>query len=118
MSFSNDNGEGKENVKTALGLLSKTTSLHVHHAFLYMSLSLLHNHDVKMPNFTFHGGFKQATTKFSLNLNAVPKKSTPGKLAYIRHFHCTGINPKFEKMLIHSKRDVFTAVTIINAKTP
>ena len=55
MSFSNDNGDGKENVKTALGLLSKTTSLHVHHAFLYMSLSLLHNHDVKMPNFTFSG---------------------------------------------------------------
>ena len=67
MSFSNDNGDGTENVKTALGLLSKTTSLHVHHAFLCMSLSLLHNHDVKMPNFTFYGGFKQARTKFSFS---------------------------------------------------
>ena len=66
-SFRNDDGDGKENVKTALGLLSKTARLHLHHAFLYMSLSLLHNHDVKMPNFTFYGGFKQATTKFSFS---------------------------------------------------
>ena len=41
-SFSNDDGDGNENVKTAMGLLSKTTSLHVHHAFLYISLPLLH----------------------------------------------------------------------------
>ena len=38
-SFSNDDGDGKENVKTAIGLLSKTTSEHVHHAFLYISLN-------------------------------------------------------------------------------
>ena len=33
-SFSNDDVDGNENVKTAISLLSKTTSLHVHHAFL------------------------------------------------------------------------------------
>ena len=33
--------------------------------FLYISLPLLHDYDVKMPNFTFYGGRKQATTKFS-----------------------------------------------------
>ena len=34
-----------------------------------------------------------------LNLRAVPKKSTPAKLAYIRHFQRIGINEtKFEKM--------------------
>ena len=48
-SFSNDDGDGNENVKKAIGLLSKTTSLHVHHAFLYISLPLLHDYDVKMP---------------------------------------------------------------------
>ena len=32
--------------------------------FLYISLPLLHNCDMKMPNFTFYGGRKQATTKF------------------------------------------------------
>ena len=49
-SFSNDDGDGdsNENVKKALGLLSKTTSLHVHHTFLYISLPLLHNYHVKM----------------------------------------------------------------------
>ena len=62
-SFSNDDGD----VKTAIGLLSKTTSWHVHHAFLYISLPLLHDYDVKMPNFTFYGGRKQATTKFSFS---------------------------------------------------
>ena len=66
-SFSNDDGDGNENVKTAIGFLGKTTTLHAHHAFLYISLSLLHDYDVKMPNFTFHGGRKQATTKFSFS---------------------------------------------------
>ena len=66
-SFSNDDGDGNENVKKAIGLLSKTTSLHVHHAFLYISLPLLHDYDVKMPNFTFYGGRKQTTTKFSFS---------------------------------------------------
>ena len=34
----------------------------MHHAFLYISLPPLHDYDVKMPNFTFHEGRKQATT--------------------------------------------------------
>ena len=38
-SFSNnDNGDGDENVITAIGLLSKTKSLHVYYALLYISL--------------------------------------------------------------------------------
>ena len=64
-SFSNDDGDGNENVKKAIGLLSKTTSLHVHHAFLYVSLPLMHDYNVKMPSFTFYEGHKQATTNFS-----------------------------------------------------
>ena len=46
-SFSNENGE------KAIGLLSKTTTLHVLHAFLYTSLPSLHDNDVNMPNFCF-----------------------------------------------------------------
>ena len=42
-------------------LNGKTTTLHVHHAFLYISLPSLHDYDGKMPNFTFYGGRKQAT---------------------------------------------------------
>ena len=66
-SFSNDDGDGNgnENVKKAIVLLSKTTSLHVHHAFLYIVWPLPHVCEVKMPSFTFYGGRKQVTTNFS-----------------------------------------------------
>ena len=56
--------DGNENT---IGLMSKTTSLHVHHAFLYISLPSLHDFDVKVPSFTFYGGRKQATTNFSFS---------------------------------------------------
>ena len=32
-SLSNDDADGNENGKKAIGLISKTTTLHVHHAF-------------------------------------------------------------------------------------
>ena len=39
-----------ENVKKAIGLLSKTTTLHVNHTFFYISCCRsLHDFDVKMP---------------------------------------------------------------------
>ena len=58
-SFSNVNGDGdgdgdgKEDVKKAIGLSRKTTTLHVYHAFLFISLLSLYDFDVKMPNFFF-----------------------------------------------------------------
>ena len=39
-SFSNDDGDGNESVKRAIDLLIKTITLHVDHAFLYISLPL------------------------------------------------------------------------------
>ena len=42
----NYDSDGNENVKRAIAL-SKKTTLHVHHAFLYISLLSLHNYDVK-----------------------------------------------------------------------
>ena len=56
-------GRQRERQKT-IGLISKTTTSHVHHTFLYISFPFLHDYDVKMPNFAFYGGRKQATTKF------------------------------------------------------
>ena len=48
-----------------IGLISKKTFSHVHHAFLYITFLFLHDYDVKMPNLAFYGGRnKQATTKF------------------------------------------------------
>ena len=101
-SFSNDDGDGNENVKKTIGLVSKTTNLHVHLAFLYFSQPPLQEYDVKMPHFTFYGGRKGSDDKFfflSLNFSAVPKKSTPGKFAHFWHFKRIGINAenKFEK---------------------
>ena len=49
-----------------IGLKSKTTTLHVHHTFFYISLPVMHNYDLKMPNFAFYGEREQATTNFSL----------------------------------------------------
>ena len=47
----NYDSDGNENVKKAIALMSKKTTLHVHHAFLYISLLSLHNYDVKWPKF-------------------------------------------------------------------
>ena len=60
---SND-AEDNKNVKKTIGLISKTTTSHVHHTFLYISFPFLHDYNVKMPNVAFYGGPKQATTKF------------------------------------------------------
>ena len=60
---SND-ADGDENVTKTIRLISKTTTLHVHHTSLYLSFPFLHDYDVKMPKFTFYGGRKQATMKF------------------------------------------------------
>ena len=53
--------DGNKNVKKTIGLISPNN---MHHAFLNISLLFLHDHNVKMPNFAFYGGRKQATTKF------------------------------------------------------
>ena len=120
-SFSNDDGDGNQEVKKAIGLLRKPTTLHVHHAFLYISSPSLHDYDVKMPNCKFYGGCKQVTMNlfFSLNASVVLKKSTLGKFAYTCHFQQIGINAtKIEKTGIHSKTDVFAAVAVVDAKAP
>ena len=58
-SFSNDDCKDNENVRKTIGLLRKTTSLHVQHAFLYISLLLLHGYYVKMPNFMFNHNYNK-----------------------------------------------------------
>ena len=49
----------------AISLMSKTTTLHVHHAFLYISLPSLHNYDVKWPNFKFTWERERQGDKYS-----------------------------------------------------
>ena len=47
-SFSNDKGDVNENARKA--------TLHVHHAFLHISLLSPHDYHLKMPDFTLYGG--------------------------------------------------------------
>ena len=64
----------RERQKT-IGLLSKTKTLHAHHAFLYISLPSLHNYDVKWPNFKFTWERERQGDKFyhlCPNLSAFP----------------------------------------------
>ena len=39
----NHDNDGNRNGQKTIGLMSKITTLHVHHAFLYISLPSLHN---------------------------------------------------------------------------
>ena len=57
------NSDVNENGTKAISLLGKTPTLSVHHAFLNISLpSIVHDHDVKLNNFTFYVGCELKTT--------------------------------------------------------
>ena len=45
--------DDNKKVKKAIGLISKTATLHMHHTFLFISFPFLHDYDVKMPYFAF-----------------------------------------------------------------
>ena len=91
----------------------KTKTLHVHHAFLYISLPSLHDYHVKIPNFTFCEGRKQAMTKFSflMNLDMVDRNSAPEEFACIWQSKWVGIiTIETDKMWVQSSCDVFVVV--------
>ena len=54
--------DGNANGKKSMGLLSKTTTLHLHHAFLFISLSLLQEFNVKLRSFTSYGDWREHKT--------------------------------------------------------
>ena len=67
------------NNNNTIGLISKTTTARASYVtFLYISFLSLHNYHIKTPNF-----MDNFSSLLSLNLSAVPKKSTPLKFAYI-----------------------------------
>ena len=61
-SLSDDDMDGIE--KKAVGLISKTTTLHMPHPFLYISWPSLPDYNVKVPEFTFCRGREHKTTTF------------------------------------------------------
>ena len=66
-------------------LTGQKEKLHVHHTFLYIYLPSTARLPVKMPNFMFCKGRKQAMTKFILfmNLDMVDRNSAPEEFACI-----------------------------------
>ena len=46
-SFSNDDGDGNENVRKAITFITKITTLHVLYTFWFISLPSMHDQDVK-----------------------------------------------------------------------
>ena len=49
-----------------VALISKTTTLRVHHTFWYISLPSLQHYDVKLPNLKFYGEVKQMTKNLDM----------------------------------------------------
>ena len=83
----NYDGDGKENVKKGIGLIRKTTTLHVHHAFLHISLPSLHDYDVELPSFTFYEGRGEKTNDYLFSFSEFrysPLESTPEEFASIK----------------------------------
>ena len=75
----------------------------------------MHNYDVKMPNFTFYGERKQRKRKqfLFLNLDMVPRNSTPGGFAYIWQSKWVEvIAMKTERTQIHFLSGVLVAVAM------
>ena len=68
------------------GLISKTTTSHVHHTFLYISFPFLYDYNVKMPYFAFMEDVnKQQRNFISLSEfgSVVISNSVSGGFAYI-----------------------------------
>ena len=91
-----DDGDGNGNATEAIGLISKTTILHVHHAFLYISLPPLHDYDVKMPNLTMYRGSTQVTMRFPLSFWA---------WIWFLGFNFRRVHLRLTKLVIWSNRD-------------
>ena len=109
-SFSNDDGDGKENVKRAIDLLSKTIILRMHQLFCTFPCQ-------RRENAYFHILWRMQTNHdefffLSLTFSGTPKKSTPGKNSPTFIFPRSGMNAtKFEKMRIYFKSDVTFSLT-------
>ena len=106
--------DGNENVKKRKkGLISKTTTSHVHHTFLYIPFPFFHDRDVKMPNFAFYAGRKrQATTKFYFSFWAW-RWSFEIQLQEGRNNRY-----KTERTQSHILSDVLVAVASLDLKVP
>ena len=105
--------DGNENVQKTRGLISKTTTLHMHQAFLYIYLPFFVglNYGEKIPNFVFYGERKQATTKFCFAFWTW----TWSLGIHIQEGWWLHLN---ERMQINFLSNVLVAVTLCDLKVP
>ena len=83
----------------------KTTILHVHLAFLYISFLSLHDYDMKMPNFTFCGWFEHKTTFFFFSWTSIQSFRIQLQ-KNCQHLRKELKNLKFEVAQLHFLSDV------------
>ena len=111
-------GDGNENVKKQLVKISKTTTLHVHHAFLYISLPSLHDYDVNylISRFIYNVNKRRriALILCKPGYFIFLKNPTLGEFAYIKHSDRVGIIAlKFHRSKSQFLSDVFAAVAVV-----
>ena len=91
----------------------------MHHAFWYISLSPLHDYDVKLLNFTFCGGCEHTTMTFfffSCTSTQSFRIQVHKKIANIWRIERNRISAiKFEAARLHFLSDVFAAAAVVVA---
>ena len=101
-----------------IGFMSKTTTLHVHHGFLYISLPSLRNYDVKWPNFKFTWERERQGDKFyhvCQNLSAYPSLQLQPKYLSFKTRRIGIIAKKFKLMRSLFFIDVFMDVAVVES---
>ena len=95
---------------TTTATSSRTKTLYLHHAFLYISLQSLHDYEVKMPKFTICRGREHKTTTFlffSWTSIQSFRIQLEKKIAKIWRINWDGLSAiKFEAAQIHFLSDV------------
>ena len=105
--------------KQTMGLISKTATSHVRHAF-HISLLLLHYYHVKIPHFTFNGERKEAMTKLYLSLwtwiwcLGLQLQESSSRFDKVSR----RVVLKTERTLIHFSSNVLVAVASLDLEVP
>ena len=102
----------------AIGLVIKTTTLHVHHAFLYISMTSLHDYYVKWPNLkAFWGRERQGDKLYHLCVNSVaaPLFSSNVKSLLLNTWRLGIIAKWFERMQSLFFSEVFMDVAVVRS---
>ena len=101
-------GDSSENVKQAIGLISKTTTLHVQHTFFVHFFASPHDYGMKIPMEDVN---KRQRIFLSLSkLECGPREINSREIRLHLTFPAIWNNAtKFEKTRIHFKSDVFAA---------